>query len=223
MQVSVYNTKGAVVGQLDLDESVFGVPMNEAVVHQALVRQRANARLGTASTKTRSNVSGSGRKLYRQKHTGRARAGDLRSPLRRHGGITFGPHPRSYRQRMPKKMRRLAIKCLLSAKVADGELKVLDKLEMSQPRTKDMIGMLQTLGIDRSALIALSAPNSTAVKSVSNTSSLSPRMGGRAKIIQAQLLNVVDLLTYSDLIITADAVRVVEGLWGAEPPAGTEG
>ncbi|MCL0102804.1 50S ribosomal protein L4, partial [Dehalococcoidia bacterium] len=134
-----------------------------------------------------------------------------------------GPHPRSYRQQMPKKMRRLAIKCLLSAKVADGELKVVDKLEMSQPRTRDMVGMLQTLGIDRSALIALSAPNSSAVKSASNISSLSPRMRGRTKVIQAQLLNVVDLLTYSDLIITADAVRVVEGLWGAEPPAGTEG
>ena len=215
MQVSVYNTQGAVVGQLDLDESVFAVPMNEAVVHQALVRQRANARVGTASTKTRSNVSGSGRKLYRQKHTGRARAGDLRSPLRRHGGIIFGPHPRSYRQQMPKKMRRLAIKCLLSAKVADGELKVVDKLEMSQPRTRDMIGMLQTLGIDRSALIALSAPDAAVVRSGSNVKG--------AKIIQAQLLNVVDLLTYSGLIITADAVRVVEGLWGTEPPAGTEG
>jgi len=191
------------------------VPMNEAVVHQALVRQRANARVGTASTKTRSNVSGSGRKLYRQKHTGRARAGDLRSPLRRHGGIIFGPHPRSYRQQMPKKMRRLAIKCLLSAKVADGELKVVDKLEMSQPRTRDMIGMLQTLGIDRSALIALSAPDAAVVRSGSNVKG--------AKIIQAQLLNVVDLLMYSGLIITADAVRVVEGLWGTEPPAGTEG
>ena len=113
MQVSVYNIQGVVVGELGLDESVFGVPMNEAVVHQALVNQRANARVGTASTKTRSEVSGSTRKLYRQKHTGRARAGSLRSPLRRHGGIIFGPHPRSYRQRMPKKMRRLALKCLL--------------------------------------------------------------------------------------------------------------
>jgi large subunit ribosomal protein L4 len=206
MQVLVYNTKGTVVGQLDLDESVFAVPMNESVVHQALVRQRANARLGTVSTKTRGKVSGSGRKLYRQKHTGRARAGDLRSPLRRHGGIIFGPHPRSYRQQMPKKMRRLAIKCLLSSKVADGELKVVDKLEMSEPRTRDMIDMLQTLGIDRSALIALSAPDDAVVKSVSNING--------TKIIQAQLLNVVDLLTYRALIITVDAIRVVEGLWG---------
>jgi large subunit ribosomal protein L4 len=112
-------------------------------------------------------------------------------------------------------MRRLAIKCLLSAKVADGELKVVDKLEMSQPRTRDMIGMLQTLGVDRSALIALSGPNAAVVRSASNIKG--------AKIIQAQLLNVADLLTYSDLIITADAVRVVEGLWGTEPPIATEG
>lgn len=215
MQVSVYNVEGAVVGQLELADSVFAVPMNEAVVHQAMVRQRANARQGTSSTKTRSNVAGSGRKMYRQKGTGRARAGDLRSPLRRHGGITFGPHPRSYRQQMPKKMRRLAIKCLLSAKLADGELRVVDRLEMSRPKTRGMVGMLQTLGVDRSALIALSTPNSAAVKSASNIK--------RTKVIQAQLLNVLDLLTYGDLIITTDAVRVVENLWGAETPAGTEG
>ncbi|MBT9163292.1 MAG: 50S ribosomal protein L4 [Chloroflexi bacterium] len=207
MQVLVYNTQGAIVGQLDLDERVFGVPMNEAVVHQALVRQRANARVGTASTKTRSNVSGSGRKLYRQKHTGRARAGDLRSPLRRHGGIIFGPSPGPrYRQRMPKKMRRLAIRCLLSAKASNGELKVIDKLEMSEPKTREMIGMLQRLGIDRSALIALSSPNTNVVRSASNIEG--------TKIIQAQLLNMVDLLSHQNLIITADAVRVVEGLWG---------
>lgn len=115
MQVPVYDSQGSEIAKLDLDEGVFGVPMNAAVVHQAMVRQRANARVGTASTKTRSEVSGSTRKLYRQKHTGRARAGDLRSPLRRHGGVIFGPKPRSYRKAMPKKMRRLAIKCLLSA------------------------------------------------------------------------------------------------------------
>ncbi len=206
MQVSVYNSKGIVVGQLELDESVFAVPMNEAVVHQAMVRQRANARQGTAATKTRSNVSGSGRKLYGQKHTGRARAGDIRSPLRRHGGITFGPHPRSYRQAMPRKMRRLAIKSLLSAKLSDGELKIVDTLEMSKPKTREMIAMLQTLGVDRSALIALSWPNSAVVRSASNVRGV--------KVIQAQLLNVVDLLTHNVLIITADAVGVVEGLWG---------
>ena len=215
MQVSVYNTEGAIVGQLELDESVFGIPMNEAVVHQALVRQRANARAGTASTKTRSEVSGSTRKLYRQKHTGRARAGDLRSPLRRHGGVIFGPKPRSYRQQMPKKMRRLAIKCLLSAKVSDGELKIIDKLEMSQPKTRDMVNVLRSLEVDRSALIALPAPDANVVRSTSNIK--------KTKVTQAQLLNVVDLLSHRHLIITADAVRVVEGIWGTQQPTSTKG
>ncbi|MBM3132551.1 MAG: 50S ribosomal protein L4 [Chloroflexi bacterium] len=206
MQIAVYNTKGSAVGQIDLDENVFGVPMNEAVVHQALVCQQANGRLGTANTKTRSEVSGSSRKLYRQKHTGRARAGTLRSPLRRHGGIIFGPRPRSYRQALPKKMRRLAIKCLLSAKVADGEMKVLDKLEMTEPKTREMVGVLQALGIERTALIALSSPDANVVRSAVNIKGISA--------IQARQLNVEDLLSHRHLVMTADAVRTVEGLWG---------
>ena len=206
MQVPVYNIEGSEVGKLDLDESVFGLPMNEAVVHQAMVRQRANARVGTADTKTRSEVSGSTRKLYRQKHTGRARAGDLRSPLRRHGGIIFGPHPRSFRQAMPKKMRRLAIKCLLSSKVADGNLKVIDKLEMGEPKTKEIVGMLEALNIERSALIALASSDSGVVRSVNNIA--------KVDAIEARQLNVVDLLSHRDLIITSDAVRTVEDLWG---------
>ena len=215
MQVSVYNSQGAVVGQLDLDESVFGIPMNEAVVHQAMVRQRANARVGTAKTKTRSEVSGSTRKLYRQKHTGRARAGDLRSPLRRHGGVIFGPSPRSYRQSMPKKMRRLAIKCLLSAKVSEGELKVIDAMDMGEPKTKDMLSFLQGLQVERSALIALVSPNVNVIKAASNIR--------KTRVIQAQLLNVVDLMSHRDLIVTTDAVRVIEKLWGTKQTADAEG
>jgi len=206
MQVSVYNAEGTVVGQIDLDESVFGVPMNESLVHQAMVRQQANARVGLANTKTRSEVSGSTRKLYKQKHTGRARSGDLRSPLRRHGGITFGPRPRSYRQGMPKKMRRLAIRCLLSGKITDGELKIIDSLQMSGPKTKEMVNILKVLGVDRSALIAISSPDANVVRSADNIN--------RTKVVQAQLLNVVDLLSHKNLIMTADAVRVVEKLWG---------
>jgi len=206
MQVQVYNTTGSEVGQLELNESVFGVPMNEAVVHQAMVRQHANARVGTANTKTRSEVSGSTRKLYRQKHTGRARAGSLRSPLRRHGGVTFGPRPRSYRQAMPKKMRRLAIKCMLSAKVADGELKVIDKIEMSEPKTKEIKGILDALAIDRSALIALSSTDSNIAMSANNIKGINA--------IEARQLNVVDLLSHKNLIMTSEAVRTVEELWG---------
>jgi len=215
METIVYNGKGSEMERVTLDESVFGVPMNEAVVHQALVRQRANARVGTASAKTRSEVAGSTRKLYRQKHTGRARAGDLRSPLRRHGGVIFGPKPRDYRQAMPRKMRRLAIKCLLSAKLADGEMKVIDKLELKEHKTKDMISILQALKIDRSALIALSSPDANVIKSTSNLTKIDA--------IQAIQLNVGDLLSHKHLIITVDAVRQVEELWGSRQKAQVTG
>ena len=131
MQVPVYSEQGEVVKQIEISERVFGEPFREAVVHQAMVRQLANARQGTASTKDRGEVVGSTHKLYRQKHTGSARAGQRRSPLRRGGGITFGPKPRSYRQAMPKKMRQLAIRCLLSAKAKDKELVVVDDLKLS--------------------------------------------------------------------------------------------
>ncbi len=195
-------------GKLELDPEVFGVPLNRAVVHQALVYQRANARVGTASTKTRGEVAGSTRKLYRQKHTGWARAGSIRSPIRRHGGIVFGPKPRSYRQRLPKKMRRLAIRCLLSAKLADGELKVVDKLELEQPRTKEMLKILQALQLDSSTLIALAPPNVNVALSTRNLE--------RVKTIPAQLINVVDLLSHRFLLLTVDAVRQIEQLWGGK-------
>ena len=116
MQLPLYNMAGEIKGNIELDDSVFGIMFNEAVVHQALVRQQANARQGTASTKTRGEVRGSTRKLFRQKHTGNARAGSIKSPLRKGGGIVFGPKPRDYRQGMPKAMRQLAIRCVLSAK-----------------------------------------------------------------------------------------------------------
>lgn len=210
MQLPVYNRDGTEVDQIELDESVFGVPMNEAVVHQAMVRQRANARVGTVKTKTRSEVSGSTRKLYRQKHTGRARAGDLRSPLRRHGGVIFGPKPRDYRQAMPRKMRRLALKCLLSDKVAEGEIRVIDKIEVEDHKTSSIVKFLRALEIDRSALIALAAPDSDIVRSTANIEGVST--------IQARQLNVVDLLRHKTLIITVDAVRIAETLWGAGQP-----
>ncbi len=206
MEQIVYNIKGSELERIELDESVFGIPMNEAVVHQALVRQRANARVGTAKTKSRGEVSGSTRKLYRQKGTGRARAGNLRSPLRRHGGVIFGPRPRSYRQAMPKKMRRLAIRCLLSDKVANSDIIVIDKLEMNQPKTKEMMNILRSLKIERSALIALHNIDANTINSAKNISGI--------KTTQAQQLNVVDLLSHKNLIITSEAIRQVEQLWG---------
>ncbi len=206
MQVSVYNLAGEVVKHIDISDQVFAVPFNQAVVHQAMVRQQANARQGTASTKTRGEVSGSGRKLYAQKHTGRSRAGDLRSPLRRHGGIAFGPKPRSYRQAMPKKMRQLALQCVLSAKARDAELKVLEQLELSEPKTKEMVRILATLGVDSSALIATGEPEANVVKSARNLAGI--------KIMPVSLLNVVDLLSYEMLLMTEAAVRKAEQLWG---------
>ena len=205
MQVPVYSLSGEIVRHIEISDRVFAEPFNEAVVHQAMVRQRANARQGTASTKTRSEVVGSTRKLYRQKHTGFARAGSRRSPVRRGGGVVFGPKPRSYRQAMPKKMRRLALRCLLSAKVKDGELKVIEELKISEPKTKEMVRILAGLGVDTSALIVTGEPEVNVAKSARNLSLV--------KTLPASVLNVIDLLSYRVLVMTESAVRKVEELW----------
>lgn len=206
MEAPVYNTNGEAVDRIELRENIFGIPFNEAVVHQALVRQLANRRLGAADTKTRAEVSGSGRKLYRQKHTGLARRGNRRSPILRHGGIVFGPHPRDYNQAMPKKMRRLALKCVLSTKVKEEELRIVDKLEFEQPKTKRMVDFLSALGVVSSALIATAEAEPNLVKSVRNLSGV--------KILPVALLNVADLLAYKILILTVPAVDKIEQLWG---------
>jgi len=206
VQVPVYSLTGEVVEHVEISDQVFAVPFNEGVVHQAMVRQQANARQGTASTKTRSEVSGSSAKLFRQKGTGLARAGSRRSPLRRGGGITFGPQPRSYRQAMPKKMRQLAIRCVLSAKAGDGELKVLKELKLKEPKTKQMAQILTALGVDSSALIVTSEPEDSVVKSARNLKGI--------KTMPANLINVLDILSYKILLMTVTAVRKVEQLWG---------
>ncbi len=208
MQVPVYSMAGKVVKHIDISDDVFALPVNEAVVHQAVVRQLANARQGTASTKTRSEVAGSKQKMFRQKHTGRARAGSIRSPLRRGGGVTFGPKPRSYRQAMPKKMRRLALRCVLSAKAGGKELMVLDELRLEEPKTKEMVKILAALGIEDSALIATGEPVENVVKSARNLPGV--------KTIPANLLNVVDITSHKMLLLTETAVRQVEQLWGKE-------
>ena len=208
MQIPVRNVEGEVIEQIEVDDTVFGVQPNEAVVHQALVRQRANARVGTANTKRRGEVSGSTRKLFRQKHTGSARAGSRRSPIRRGGGVAFGPHPRSYRKAMPKKMRRLALKSVLSAKVADGELMVIDTFGMEQPGTKQMVRVLNTLEIDSSVLLVTAESDMNVVKSARNIE--------RTKTLPANMLNVVDLLSHTELLMTVDAVRRVEAIWGSK-------
>ena len=212
MQVPVYSLSGEVVKHIEISDHIFAVPFNQAVVHQALVRQRANARQGTANTKTRSEVSGSSRKLFRQKHTGRARAGSMKSPLRRGGGVTFGPRPRSYEQAMPQKMRQLALRCVLSAKAQDGELKIIERLELEEPKTREMVQVLAALGVNSSALIATSEPEDNVIKSARNL----PRI----KTIPANILNVVDLLSHKILLMTEAAVHKTEQLWGEKLPQG---
>ena len=206
MEVPVYNLAGEVIKHIEISDHIFAVPFNKAVVHQAMVRQRANARQGTASTKTRGEVSGSSRKLFRQKGTGLARAGSRKSPLRRGGGITFGPKPRSYRQAMPKKMRQLALRCVLSAKAREGELRILEQLKFDQPKTKEMAQILAALGVDSSALIATSEPEAGIVKSARNLTGI--------EITPASLLNVVDILSHRILLMTEAAVRKAEQIWG---------
>jgi large subunit ribosomal protein L4 len=206
MQVQVYNLKGKATKQLEINDDVFAVPFNEAVVHQALLRQLANRRLGTVDTRRRGEVTGSTRKLFAQKHTGRARRGDIRSPMLVGGGVAFGPHPRSYRQDLPRKMRRLALRCVLSAKAGSGELKIVDKLELDGPKTKTVLDMLIALGISDSAIIATAEVEANLVKSARNL------MG--VKIMLSPLLNIAELLSYKYIIMTVGAVRKVEELWG---------
>ena len=202
----VYSLNGEVAEQIELSQAIFALPFNEAVVHQAMVRQLANGRQGNASTKTRGEVSGSTRKLYAQKHTGRARRGDIKSPLLRGGGVVFGPKPRTYRQAMPKKMRRLALKCLLSAKVREGNIRLVQELDFKGPKTKDMINVLSSLGIDSSTLILTAQSTPNVVKSAANLPEV--------KVLPSALINVLDLLSYKMLVATVPAIRNIEQIWG---------
>ncbi len=206
MQVQVFNSNGKAIGTEEISDYIFSTPFNNAVVHQAVVRQLANARLGLANTKTRGEVAGSTRKLYRQKHTGRARRGSIRSPLLRGGGIVFGPKPHSYRLDMPKKMRRLALRCLLANKVAEGNLIVLDKLELKETKTKEVVNLLKELGIQRSALLITELVDRNLVRAASNISNL--------KTLSADLINVADIINKQTLIVTLPAVRKIEEIWG---------
>ncbi len=212
MQVPVYSLAGKETSQIEVRDDVFAVPFSEAVVHQALVRQLANARQGTASTKARGDLTYSTRKLFRQKHTGLARAGSRRSPLRRGGGIVFGPKPRSYRQQLPKKMRRLALRCVLSAKVESGQLKVIEGLKLDTPKTAELVKIMAALGAAPPVLVVTDEPEVNVIKSANNLAG--------ARTLPAALLNVVDLLNCRTLLITLAAVRKAEDLWGQGMPEG---
>ncbi len=206
MQAPVYNLAGEVVDNIDISDKVFGIPFNEALVHQSVLRQQANARQGNASTKTRGNVSGSTRKLYKQKGTGSARAGSIKSPLRRGGGIVFGPHPRDYHQAMPKSMRRLALRCVLSAKLEDGEMKILESLKLDEIKTKNVVSILDAMQVDNTTLVVTGEGNVNLVKSARNLPGV--------KTLPANLLNVVDIISHNTLLMDVDAVRKAEQLWG---------
>lgn len=206
MRVSVRNMAGDTVDEIELRDDIFGLEPHEAVMHQAVLRQLANARLGTAETKTRTEVSGGGRKPWRQKGTGRARQGSTRAPQWRKGGIVFGPHPRSYRQRMPRKMRRLALRSALSLKAAADSIVLLNELSMAEPKTKDMLAVLDNLQIDSSALILLSDRSVSVEKSARNIPDV--------KTLHARCLNVIDILNYDTLVLPVQSLAVIEEILG---------
>ena len=198
----VLDINGAKVDTVELSDAVFGITPNEKVMHAAVVNFLANQRQGTHSTLTRSEVSGGGRKPWRQKGTGRARVGTSRSPLWRGGAIIFGPKPRSYSFSIPKKKRRLALKSVLSSKVAENDIIVLDTLNFDQPKTKEMVKVLNALNVDAKALVVTAEVDENVIKSARNIEGVTP--------VAAASVNVYDLLAHNKLIITKDAIAKVE-------------
>jgi large subunit ribosomal protein L4 len=206
MQVAVYNIEGEQVSEVELRDEIFAAPPHEALMHQALVRQLANARLGTHKTKTRGEVRGGGRKPWRQKGTGRARQGSTRAPHWPGGGTVFGPAPRSYRQQMPRKMRRQALRSALSVKAAGSQVVLVDALQVSEPKSKQVLGILKNLGIDSSALILVPQHDELLLRSVRNLSAV--------RTLDAQYLNVRDLLKFDYVVIPLASLQVIEGILG---------
>jgi large subunit ribosomal protein L4 len=207
VQQTVFDVNGNAVGEVELAESVFGIEPNVPVMHQAFVRQMANARLGTHDTKTRGEVRGGGRKPWRQKGTGRARQGSIRSPQWRGGGVVWGPHPRKYTQDMPKKMRRLAIRSVLSAKQVEDQIVVVDGLAGVEPRTRDMRQVLAQLpnGAARGTLILVGDTRESIQRGAANLE--------KVTVLSAQYVNMRDVLTHERLLITREAVDIIHELW----------
>lgn len=212
MKLTVHDAAGKEVETIEVDDAVFGIEPNGPVVHQAFLASRANKRVGTASTKTRGEVAGSTVKIRRQKGTGASRQGSKRAPHHRHGGIAFGPRPRSYDKAIPKRMRRLAIRSVLSAKAADGSLRVVSDLGITGPSTKSMAGVIKALGFDRTVLVVTGAADANVKASARNLE--------RVNALPAAYINVQDLLSSQGLLMTVDAVRGAEALWGGERAAG---
>ena len=204
-KVSVYNIEGKKVSDVELKEEIFGIEPNEAVVHSVLVNFLANQRQGTQSTKTRSEVSGGGRKPWRQKGTGRARQGSIRAPQWIKGGIALGPKPRSYKYTVNKKERALAIRSVLSAKVLENELVVVDSLPLNDIKTKEMVKALSNLKVEGKALIMLPEKNENVQKSARNIDGV--------KTTLVETINVYDLLKYNKLVVTEDTVKKLEEVY----------
>ena len=204
-KVDVYNMQGKKVSDVELNEAVFGIEPNETIVHSVLVNYLANQRQGTQSTKTRAEVRGGGRKPWRQKGTGRARQGSIRAPQWIKGGIALGPKPRSYSYRINKKEKQLAIRSLLSAKVLDNELTVVDKLEVEEAKTKVMAKALTDLKVEGKALIILADRNDNVLRSSRNIEGV--------KTIELNTINVFDLLNCSKLVLPLDTVKKLEEVY----------
>ena len=203
--VKIYNMLGKETGEMELTAEIFGIEPNSAVLHSAVVNYLANQRQGTQSTKTRTEVRGGGKKPWRQKGTGHARQGSIRSPQWTHGGIALGPKPRSYTYVLPKKMRRLALKSALSSKVADGEMLVLEELTLDAIKTKTIAAMLTALGADRKVLLVLPEKNDVVVKSARNIPGV--------KTALVNTLNTYDILNADKFIVVKGAVQQIEEVY----------
>ena len=213
MKLKVVDVKGADIESIEVEDSVFGITPNEPVVHQVLVAQLAARRSGSANTKTRGEVRGSTRKLRRQKGLGMARVGSNRTPVRRGGGVAFGPKPRNYTQRLPRKMKHLAICSVLSDRIVKEKITVVDSIELDKPSTKSMINIFNELGISESSLIVTEGIDRIIVRSARNI----PHTG----VTQADILSVIDMLSFEHMLLTVDAVRQIENLWGKSSKVGS--
>ncbi len=206
MQVPVRNIAGETVEDIELNDNIFAIEPNKAVMHQALVRQLANARQGTHNSQTRGEVTGTTAKWFRQKGTGRARHGSRKAPIFVGGGVAHGPKPRSYKKRMPKKMRRLALRSALSVKASANQIVVLDDLQFQVPKTREALEVLDNLQIDGSAVVLLAERNENVEKSIRNLSDV--------KYLRAGYLNVRDLLGFDYVIMPKASVEVIESFLG---------
>jgi len=200
--IDVQNIKGKQISQVELADDVFGIPVKPSVLHEVVTMQLSNRRSGNAAVKHRSDIRGSGKKLFRQKGTGRARRGDIKSPLLRGGGVVFGPDKRDYSYKVPKKVRKLALKMALSSKLLENELVVLDQLELDEIKTKKFAEVLKTLKLE-SALIVTEKPN--------DNLELSARNVPDVKVLRSEGLNVYDILKYRMLVVLEPAVKNIEG------------